>query len=327
MKKSTLVLFVVMGVLFNVNFAFGRDTKTPVVKKMVEPAAAETGEKAVAPEVVQNANQVIMIFDGRKLTLGQLQYIAGDKLDPETIKKVAEYWLDAQLLYEEAVRQGLDKDEKSRFIADMDSKKVFANAVVEKALSKIKIDDSQVKKYYDENKDADPSLQEPMYLSFSHITVDSQEKAQDVLKKLNEGGDINALARELSIASDAKAGGRATKYQKNIIESKYGKEFFDALLGASEGKLIGPIKTKDGKYEVAMHEGKREPKIKEFDKVSAQIKAKLENDARRNTVDGLLKKLRENAKARYVEKGVLAATDSPVEQSKEKAPNGKKDKK
>jgi parvulin-like peptidyl-prolyl isomerase len=312
MKKSALVLFVVMGVLFNVQFVFGQDANVPAA-----------GEKAVEPAAVQDANQVIMVFDGRELTIGQLQHIS-PKLDAETIKKAAEYWLDAQLLYEEAVKQGLDKDEKSKFLADMGSKKVFANAVVEKAMSEIKVDDAQVKKYYDENKDTDPSLKEPMYLSFSHITVDSQEKAEEVLAKLNEGGDINALAKELSVASDAQKGGRALKYQQSTIESRYGKEFLDALLGASEGKIIGPIKNKSGKYEVAMHEGKREPKVKDFDKVSEQIKGKLENEARKSTVEGLLKKLRENAKDRCVKKGVLAATDSPVEQSGEKNPSGDK---
>ncbi|OHB43016.1 MAG: hypothetical protein A2Y13_00250 [Planctomycetes bacterium GWC2_45_44] len=294
MKKSVLVLFVVMFVFLGVQFAFGQDANTP----------AAVG-KAVAVPPIPDANQVIMVFDGKELTIGQLQYLA-PKLDAETIKKAAEYWLDSQLLYEEAVKQGLGKDEKSKFLADMNSKKVFANAVVEKALNEIKIDDSQVKKYYDENKDTDQSLKEPMYLSFSHITVDSQEKAEEVLKKLNEGNDINVLAKEMSVANDASKGGRAAKYQQNTIESRYGKEFLDALLGASEGKVIGPIKNKDGKYEVAMHEGKREPKVKDFDKVSGQIKSKLENEAKGKTVEGLLKKLRENAKDRYVKKGALA---------------------
>lgn len=311
MKKSALVLFVVIGVLFNVQFAFGQDANAPAAgKKAVEPAAAKPAE-------VQDLNQVIMVFDGRELTLGQLQYIS-PKLDAEMIGKAAEYWLDTQLLYEEAVKQGLDKDEKSKFKADMDSKKVFANAVVEKAISKIKIDDSQVKKYYDEKKDTDPTLREPMYLSFSHITVDSQEKAEEVLKKLNEGGDINVLAKEMSVASDAQKGGKALKYQQSTIESRYGKEFLDALIAASEGKIIGPIKNKAGKYEVARHEGKREPKIRDFDKVSEQIKGKLENEAKKNAVERLLKKLRENAKDRYVKKGALASTDSSIEQSKEK---------
>jgi parvulin-like peptidyl-prolyl isomerase len=308
MKKSALVLFVAMSVLFSVQFAFGQDVNTV---------------GAVEKPVVLDGNEVIMVFDGKELTLGQLQYLTPN-LDTEIIKKAAEYWLDSQLLYEEAVKQGLDKDDKTKFLADMSGKKVFANAVVEKILSEIKIDDAQIKKYYDENKDTDPMLKEPMYLSFSHITVDSQEKAQEILKKLNEGGDINTLAKELSVASDAQKGGRALKYQQSTIESRYGKEFLDALLGASEGKIIGPIKNKSGKYEVAMHEGKREPKIKDFDKVSAQIKTKLENDAKGSAVEGLLKKLRENAKGRCVKKGVLAATEPSVEQSEKKTPSGDK---
>ena len=290
MRKSALVLSVVMGVLFNVQFAFGQDANTaPVIEKAA----------------VQDFNQVIMVFDGKELTLGQLRYL-GSELDSETIKKAAEYWLDAQLLYEEAVKQGLDKDEKTKFLSDISSKNVFASALINKVVGEVKIDDQQVKKYYDDNKDADPSLREPMYLSFSHITLDNLEKAEEVLKKINEGGDINALAKQMSVAKDAQKGGKALKYQQSTVESRYGKEFRDALLGAAEGKIIGPIKNKDGKYEIARHEGKREPKIKDFDKVSGQIKAKLENDAQKNAVEGLLSKLREDAKARCVKKGVLS---------------------
>ncbi len=298
MKKAVLILFVAAGASFSVQCVFGKDVNAPAPTQPVE-------QKTVEPAAVLDFNQVIMVFDGKELTLGQLQYLSPSP-DPETIKKAAEYWLDTQLLYEQAVKQGLDRDEKTTFLADISNKKVFANALINKAVSDIKVDDAQVKKYYDDNKDTDPSLKEPMYLSFSHITLDNPEKAEEAIKKINEGEDINALAKQMSVASDAQKGGRALKYQQSTIESRYGKEFFDALLDAAEGKIIGPIKNKDGKYEVARHEGKKEPKIKDFDKVNGQIKAKLENDAQKNTIESLLNKLREDAKARCVKKGILS---------------------
>jgi parvulin-like peptidyl-prolyl isomerase len=71
------------------------------------------------------------------------------------------------------------------------------------------------------------------------------------------------------------------------------------LLNATEGQIIGPVKNKDGKYEIVRHEGKRAQKIKDFEKVEQMIRANLENQARKKAMDDLTNGLRENAKQRY----------------------------
>jgi peptidyl-prolyl cis-trans isomerase C len=291
MRKAGLILLVLIGVLFSVRCAFCEDSN----------AAAEV-QKAAEPELLQDADQVVMVFDGNELTVGQLQYLS-PRLTAKTAKEAADYWLDAQLFYEEAIRRGLDKDAKTKFTADMEYKKVFAKTLVERVVSKININDKQIKEYYDKNKDTDPSLKDPMFLSFSHVKVDELETAVKVLKRLQQGEDINELAKELSITYDAPEGGRVVKLNRNSVEVRYGKEFLDALLNATEGQIIGPLKSENGKYEIARHEGRLNPKVRDLDPaLSGQIKAKLENEARNNIVEELLKKLRRDAKGRYAMK-------------------------
>jgi parvulin-like peptidyl-prolyl isomerase len=121
-----------------------------------------------------------------------------------------------------------------------------------------------------------------------------------VIKRLEQGEDINELAKKLSVAYDAQDGGIVVKLDKDRVGIRYGKEFLDALLNATEGKIIGPVKNESGKYEVARHEGKREPRVRDLDaRLSRQIKAKLEDEAKNNIIKELLKRLRQDAKGRY----------------------------
>jgi peptidyl-prolyl cis-trans isomerase C len=214
-------------------------------------------------------------------------------------QEIANYWLDMQLLYEEAVKRGIDKDEKAKFLADISHKRTIASELLETVRNNAKVTDEEVHKYYEENKETDLSLKEPMYLSFSHITLNSLEEAEAALKRINAGEDINVLAKELSTASDAQRGGKANKFQENTVRSRFGSDFLNALLNATEGQIIGPVKNKDGKYEIVRHEGKRAQKIKDFEKVEQMIRANLENQARKKAMDDLTNGLRENAKQRY----------------------------
>ena len=272
-------------------------------------------QEANQPQVPQDGNQVVMVLDGRKLMIGQIKFLS-PQLDYSRVEDIANYWLDTQLLYEEAVKRGVDKDEKAKFLADINYKRIMANELIERVRNEVKVTDQEVQKYYEENKQTDPTLTEPMYLSFSHITLNSPEEAQAALEKIKNGQDINKLAKELSAASDAQKGGKANKYQERTVESRFGKDFLDALLGATEGQIIGPIKNKDGKYEVARQEGKRSPQTKSFEKVQRTIRANLEDRAGRKTVEELLNGLREKAKRRYTKTGILSKEDNQTEKNK-----------
>jgi hypothetical protein len=310
MRKAGLILLSLISVLFGVKYAFSQDSISIPIQVQQKTAEAKQ-------ELLQDANQVVMVFDGNEITVGCLWNL-NPQLTPKTAKEAADYWLDVQLLCEEAIKQGLDKDAMIKFRADMEYKKVFATAIMERAVSKVNIDAQQIKEYYDKNKDTDKSLWNPMLLSFSHITVNDLGTAIRVIKRLEQGEDINELAKKLSVAYDAQDGGIVVKLDKDRVGIRYGKEFLDALLNATEGKIIGPVKNESGKYEVARHEGKREPRVRDLDaRLSRQIKAKLEDEAKNNIIKELLKRLRQDAKGRYAIK--VAAGEE-----KNKAGNGEK---
>jgi peptidyl-prolyl cis-trans isomerase C len=249
-------------------------------------------------------NTVLMTYGNHVLTMNQILWL-NPKPDTAMIEKIAEYWLDSQLLYEEALSRKLNKNPKIKFLSEMAAKKVFASELINRSHNAATVDANAVSKYYEDNKEKDPSLKTPLYLSFSHIKTNTLEEAQAVRERIEKGEDINELAKQLSVSNDAKKGGKAGKYQERTVKSRFGDEFLKALLEASEGKIIGPVKAKDGKYEVARHEGRRASKLKKFKDVEKQIKSRLDNEAKQKAVNDLRESLRDKAKSKVKKMGVL----------------------
>lgn len=252
-----------------------------------------------------DVNTVLMTYGDQELTMQQVLWFS-PAANAATVKKIAEYWLDSQLLCEEALAQKINDDPKTKFLADMAFKKAIASELIDRTRNSAKVDDATVSRYYEDNRETDPSLKTPLYLSFSHIQTATEAKAQAVRERIEKGEDINALAKELSIAKDAQKGGKAGKYQDRTVASRFGNEFLQALLGVSEGVIIGPVKNKNGNYEIARHEGKREAKLKPFEKVKEQIRSKLDGELKQKAIDDLFKSLRSKAEAKVKKMSVLS---------------------
>lgn len=259
-------------------------------------------------------NTVLMTYGQEQLTLRQILWINPTiASDAPMIKKIADYWLDSHMLYEEAARRKLDEDLRVQFLADMSAKKVFAGELINSIRDTVSVDANAVAKYYEDNKENDASLKTPLYLSFSHIKTNTLAEAQDIRKRIEEGEDINKLAKELSIAKDGEKGGKAAKFQENTIRTRFNDEFLDALNKASEGDVIGPIKVKEDKYEVAQHQGRRNSKLKPFEEVEKTIRSRLEAEAKQEAVKELFDSLKEKAKSKVKKMSILKEMEESVE--------------
>ena len=270
---------------------------------------AETKSKNLDNSAVDS--EVIISFGDKKLTMQQVKWMQPGA-DKKTIARIADWWLDNELLYAEAERRGITREPKAAFLSELMRKKGFAQQLASQVQNAAKISDEKVLAYYEQNKDTDPKLKQPGYLSFSHIRTKTLEQAQAALKRIKAGENINALARKLSIYGDAKKGGVAKKYMYQTVKRRFGNEFFEALTAAGEGELIGPVKTKDNAYEVARCEGKTKPKILPFEKVKGQIKAKLERTEKSNAFKSLLDTLKEKAADKIVRSPQITQPEKPA---------------
>ena len=263
-------------------------------------------------EILTDPNQVLMVFDGENITVGHFMRFR-PQIDVNTAKDLTNFYLITQLYYEEAQRRGLEKEEQLKFVAEAKYKQVFVSELAERTKRQARITKEDVEKYYNENQNKDPLLTHPELFSFSQIQLADIKTAQEVLKKINAGQDINELAKELSSSKNARSGGRVLKFPENIIRNRYGDDFVNALLNASEGDVLGPIKDRQGKYQVLRHEGRRSPRPKTFDSVKKELTIKLQRDREKEALEKLTSSLKEKAKSRYKMVGPLSKNDSSEE--------------
>jgi len=123
--------------------------------------------------------------------------------------------------------------------------------------------------YYDENIDEYKKEQ----VQARHILVKDEAAARDAKKRLEDGADFEALAKELSEDRASKVKGGDLGW---FGRGRMAPEFEEAAFGAEPGSILGPIKTRFG-YHVIRVEGAR-AEIP-FDEVRSRIERRLEREA------------------------------------------------
>jgi parvulin-like peptidyl-prolyl isomerase len=255
-----------------------------------EPAAED---KAAIQEEPQDVNSTVLVSLGEKaLTMGQVKWMVPDG-DPKKIASFTKMWLETELLYEQAQRQGLTEDKKEAFLADMAMKRSFVRVMVNSKFKNVEVTDEEVRDYYEKNKFEDLQHR-PAIFSISHIRVATLKEAENTLKFVKGGEDFNELAKKVSIAEDAQRGGKY-KGAAKAVEQRYGKEFLEALEKAQTGQVIGPVQVEGG-FEIARMEQYTEASARPFERAKGRIKTNLLKERRKAAFDNFINELKEKTK-------------------------------
>ena len=148
--------------------------------------------------------------------------------------------------YEDIVKsQGKDKIEeyfKKVDITEADYKNVLAQSLYEENYR-----NAYVEKHPGDEKEAQAmwiaQREKLKEYKASHILVDTEEEAKDIITKLADGADFAALAKEHSKDPGTAANGGELGYQRSEV---YVDEFKDAIEHLEVGKISEPVKTQFG---------------------------------------------------------------------------------
>lgn len=132
----------------------------------------------------------------------------------------------------------------------------------------IEITDEEMKTYFDENKE---SFNQQEQVEASHILVEDKETAEEVAKKLADGGDFAELAKEYSTdTSNADNGGELGYFSKGEMAP----EFEEAAFALEKGKISDPVKTEYG-YHIIKVTDKKAAKEAVYEDHKDEIKQTL----------------------------------------------------
>ena len=156
----------------------------------------------------------------------------------------------------------------------------------EKAISNVNVSDADVTKYYEENLD---KFTQGETVNASHILVDSEELALDVLSKINSGEmSFEAAASEYSSCPSKANGGNLGDFGRGQMVP----EFDSAVFAMQVGEVTStPVKTQFG-YHLIKLVSKSEAAPVAFEEVREELYGMLLNEKRRGAFESKINQLK-----------------------------------
>jgi peptidyl-prolyl cis-trans isomerase C len=211
-------------------------------------------------------------------------------LTPSQKKQLAEMWINTELLYQEALSQKLDKEEKMATKLHEMERQMLANQLLETKLANMgSVEEAGVRNYFEQNKDRFNTERK-----FAEIIVNSEDEAKGIMDRINNGEKFENLAKAYSLAPSAKDGGvsgyvRIGDLQFPEIESIVFS--MDKLDG-----ITGPVPTKYGYVIVKLLGIQKTSKEVTYENVKEGIRATLNYNRQKTALDSLLAGLKKTYK-------------------------------
>lgn len=156
----------------------------------------------------------------------------------------------------------------------------------EKAIMSARVSEDDARKYYDENKERFVTGES---VNASHILVDSEELANEIIEKIGSGDvTFEAAAKEYSSCPSKDAEGNLGDFTRGQMVP----EFDAAVFAMSVGEIsTSPVKTQFG-YHVIKLNSKNESKALEYAEVREELQGMLLNEKRRAAYESKINQLK-----------------------------------
>lgn len=205
---------------------------------------------------------------------------------PEGRKMILEQLVGNKLLLLDAKRNLLEAE--PAFKAELARVKdtLLVNYAGEKIFSGVSVSDKDAKDYFDANQDkfvAEESV------NASHILVDSEETAIELLNKIKAGEiSFEDAAKQNSSCPSGQNGGNLGDFGRGQMVSEFDKAVFEMEVGTvSEA----PVKTQFG-YHLIKLNSKKAAEPMEFEKIKDEIKNGLLGEKRQKAYESKINQLK-----------------------------------
>ena len=154
----------------------------------------------------------------------------------------------------------------------------------------------EVERFYEENKAAQFTTPETRCARHILFNKDQREQAEEVKGRLQDGGDFAQLAQEFSQdPGSAENGGDLGCLGRGETVP----EFEEAVFGAEQGEIVGPVETEFG-YHLIEVTDIREEATQPLSEVEAQIRDQLTTEAQTEEFTAWLQRQKEQRNVKYL---------------------------
>lgn len=186
---------------------------------------------------------------------------------PEGMSRITAELVNQELMYLDAIENGLNEEED--FIRQLEKVKesILKQYAINKLLSDVKVTEEEMLEFYNSEKE---NFVEPEKIRASHILVETEEKAKEILEEINNGLSFEEAAKEHSTCPSKEVGGDLGEFTKG----KMVPEFEEAAFSMEEGEISQPVKTQFG-YHLIKLVSKKESSLIPYENLKEQIEKHL----------------------------------------------------
>ncbi len=253
---------------------------------------ATIGDKKITDKEV--AQVLRMIPNGAMIQ----QYGGIDKLDPQKRKQIIDIAVENILIAKKAFSQKIDQTDEYKTQIGYIKDSLATSLYTKKIIDSVKISDKDAKDFYNKNKDKFTEKEDK--LKARHILVKDKKEAKKIIDELKKSKDVEKKfieeAKKKSTGPSGVNGGELGWFTYKTMVPEFSKAAFALKKGSFTKE---PVKTKFGYHVIYVQDKLKKGSIMPYDKVKAEIKAKLKTDKIRAKMKKLVQDLRKEYKVTY----------------------------
>ena len=205
---------------------------------------------------------------------------------PDGRRAILEQIISSKLLLIDARHNLLETEPEFKAELAKLRENLLINYAGNKVLSSVKVSDEDVKKYYEDNLDR---FQQGATVNADHILVDSEEKALEILAKI-ESGEVSFgdAAKEYSSCPSGQRGGNLGDFGRGQMVPEFDTAVFELEVGEI---TKAPVKTQFG-YHLIKLNSKSESGVMPYEEIAPQLSEMVLNEKRREAYERKINQLK-----------------------------------
>ena len=298
-----------------------------VVMAQDKPASTQTAAPATSATTTKDADPIVI--SSGDVAIRQSEFESALKTLPAEYqqyafgpgrKQFAEDFLRMKILAAEGMKNGLDKDPSVQQQLALMRENLVANAQLQKIDKSIVVSDEDAKKEYEANKkDYEQVTARHILIAFKgspaaqkgkkELTdAEAKAKAEEIRKKLVEGGNFEEIAKKESddVGSGSRGGELGSFGRGQMVP-----EFEQAAFAAKVGEITPVVRTQYGYHVIKVEKHDYTP----FEQVKDSLEKKEHDKRVRDAVDAMKKNVTFN-------EAYFTPPPAPAAPATEAAPSG-----
>lgn len=251
----------------------------------------------------RNLSTVVATVGETELTLGHMLDVKRQlpdqyqSLDDNTLFN----GIIEQLIQQELLASSMTKDPSWLAIAMQNQRRNILSSVVINELRTNAVTERALQAAYTAKFPVGSGEQE---YKASHILVETEQKARELLALLDGGADFSGLATEHSTGPSGPRGGDLGWFGKGQMVAPFEK----AVMGMEAGTYTGPVQTQFG-YHLIFLNDRRETSSPAFEDVRSELEVEIQNTAVEEHLRGLMATANVIMPTEWIDPSILSTLD------------------